>query len=33
MEQIAVVKKLLGNGMAQVSVERGTACGASGNTG
>ena len=28
MEQIAVVKKLLGNGMAQVSVERGTACGA-----
>ena len=28
MEQIAVVKKLLGDGMAQVSVERGTACGA-----
>lgn len=28
MEQIAVVKKLLENGMAQVSVERGTACGA-----
>ena len=28
MEQIAVVKKVLGNGMAQVSVERGTACGA-----
>lgn len=28
MEQIAVVKKLLDNGMAQVSVERGTACGA-----
>ena len=28
MEQIAVVKKLLGNGRAQVSVERGTACGA-----
>lgn len=28
MEQIAVVKKLLNNGMAQVSVERGTACGA-----
>jgi sigma-E factor negative regulatory protein RseC len=28
MEQIAVVKKVLENGMAQVSVERGTACGA-----
>ena len=28
MEQIAVVKKILNNGMAQVSVERGTACGA-----
>jgi len=28
MEQIAVVKKILTNGMAQVSVERGTACGA-----
>ena len=28
MEQIAVVKNLLKNGMAQVSVERGTACGA-----
>lgn len=28
MEQIAVVKKVLDNGMAQVSVERGTACGA-----
>lgn len=28
MEQIAVVKHVLSNGMAQVSVERGTACGA-----
>ena len=28
MEQIAVVKKILENGMAQISVERGTACGA-----
>ena len=28
MEQIAVVKNLLNNGMAQVAVERGTACGA-----
>ena len=28
MEQIAVVKNLLSNGMAQVSVERGTAWGA-----
>ena len=28
MEQIAVVKQILNNGMAKVSVERGTACGA-----
>ena len=28
MEQIAVVKQILSNGMAKVSVERGTACGA-----
>ena len=28
MEQIAVVKQILSNGMARVSVERGTACGA-----
>lgn len=28
MEQIAVVKQIMNNGMAKVSVERGTACGA-----
>ena len=28
MEQIAVVKKVLENGMAQIAVERETACGA-----